>query len=272
MKKGTLAIVICFFLLLLLPGMSQAERFGIKLTGGINYLEVGDPNASLKGFADLMNDLAIFWGVTGEGEIEQIRNGLDLEGDVIFYLSPRLGISLGSGYIYGNKAKDSNKVILSGQTYAYGMKMSAIPVRLGVYYSLPMSSRIRIFLNGGAGYYFARWSESIDWMAFTMDQEAKASSIGFHGGLGFEFKLVSHFVLVLEGQGRYVKIGEFKGKTLDFIEGTLYYYETPSAVNWYPKVGIVDIDGFMPGGARNLRKAKVDFSGFTVRAGIKISF
>ncbi len=272
MKKRMPILIICLLLIPILPGLSQAERFGIKLTGGINYLEVGDPNASLKGFADFMNDLAIFWGVTGEGEIEQIHYGLDLEGDVIFYLSPRLGISLGSGYIYGNKIKDANKVILSVWTYAYGMKMSAIPVRLGVCYSLPVSSRIRIFLNGGVGYYFAKWSESIDWMASTIDQEAKASGIGFHGGLGFEFKLVSRFALVLEGQGRYAKIGEFKGKTLDSIEGTLYYYENPSMGNWYPKVGIVDIDGFMPVGVRNLRKAEVDFSGFTLRAGIKIAF
>ena len=160
MKKKGFVFIIYLSLLLLFPRLIKAERFGIKLTGGINYLEVGDPNLSLKGFADFMNDLAIFWGVTGEGEIEQIHSGLDLEGDVIFYLSPRLGISLGSGYIYGNKAKDANKVILSSLTYAYGMKMSAIPVRLGVYYSLPISSRIRIFLNGGVGYYFAKWEGS----------------------------------------------------------------------------------------------------------------
>jgi opacity protein-like surface antigen len=270
MKKRSSILIICISLILILPGLSQAERFGIKLTGGINYLEVGDPNASLKGFSDLMKDLAIFWGVTGEGEIEQIHSGLDLEGDVIFYLSPRFGISLGSGYIHGNKVKDANKVILSGLTYAYGMKMSAIPVRLGIYYSLPMSSRIRIFLNGGVGYYFAKWSESIDWMASTTDQETKASGIGFHGGVGLEFKLVSPIAFILEGQGRHVKIGGFEGKKLDFIEGTLNYYESQILGNWYPKVDI--IDGLMPIGIRNLREAKVDFSGFTFRAGIKINF
>ncbi len=272
MKKKGFVFIIYLSLLLLFPRLIKAERFGIKLTGGINYLEVGDPNASLKGFADFMKELAIFWGVTGEGEIEQIHSGLDLEGDIIFYLSPRLGISLGSGYIYGNKVKDANKVILSGFTYAYGMKMSAIPVRLGVHYSLPMSSRIRIFLNGGVGYYFAKWSESIDWMASTTDQEAKASGIGFHGGVGLELKLASPIAFILEGQGRHVKIGGFEGKKLNFLEGNLYYYETSFMENWNPRVDIIDIDGFIPIGVRNLREAKVDFSGFTFRAGIKINF
>lgn len=270
MKKKGFVFIIYLSLLLLFPRLIKAERFGIKLTGGINYLEVGDPNASLKGFADFMKDLAIFWGVTGEGEIEQIHSGLDLEGDVIFYLSPRLGISLGSGYIYGNKAKDANKVILLDQTYAYGMKMSAIPVRLGVYYSFPISSWGRFFLNGGVGYYFAKWSESIDWVASTTDQEAKGNGIGFHGGVGFELKLVSHFALIFEGKGRYVKIRGFEGKKLDFIEGTLNYYESQILGKWYPKVDV--IDGLTPIGIRNLREAKVDFSGFTFRAGIKINF
>ncbi len=50
MKKGASAFVICFLLILLLPRMCRAERYGIKISGGINYLEVGDPNASLTGF------------------------------------------------------------------------------------------------------------------------------------------------------------------------------------------------------------------------------
>ena len=270
MKKKGFVFIIYLSLLLLFPRLIKAERFGIKLTGGINYLEVGDPNLSLKGFADRFEDLAIYWGVSGEGEIEKIRYGLDLEGDVILYLTPRFGISLGSGYIYGTKAKDANKVILLGQTYAYGMKMSAIPVRLGVYYYLPLSSRSRFFLNGGVGYYFAKWSESIDWDASTSPQEAKASGIGFHGGVGYELRLVSSISIVLEGQGRYVKIGEFKGKKLDSIEGTLCYYESQMLGKWYPRVDV--IDGLTPIGVRNIREAKVDFSGFTFRAGIKINF
>ena len=94
--------------------------------------------------------------------------------------------------------------------------------------------------------------------------------IGFHGAVGFELKLVSHFAFILEGQGRYVKIGSFEGKKLNFIEGTLNYYESQFGGKWYPKVDV--IDGLTPIGIRNLRKAKVDFSGFTLRAGIKITF
>jgi hypothetical protein len=138
---------------LFIPGLSKAEKFSLKLSGGMNYLAIGDPNASLKGLADFLKDQASLEG--SEGDFKKIHFGLDLEGDVIVYLNPRFGISLGSGYILGKKGKDVNKIIIGGQTFTEEVEVSAVPVKLGVYYSLPLSSRARFFLNGGVGYYFA---------------------------------------------------------------------------------------------------------------------
>ena len=285
MRKKRFTLVVCLLFLLFLPGLSKAEKFGVKLSGGMNYLLVGDPNASLKGLADFLKDQASLGDDISEGEFKKIHFGLDLEGDVIFYLTPRFGISLGSGYIYGMKGKDINKILSGGQTFTEEVKVSAIPVRLGVYYSLPLSSRSGFFLNGGVGYYFAKWSEAYrnEWSGgwFTTIQEAKASGIGFHGGVGFEFNLVSNISLVFEGQGRYAKIGGFEGDSefRAFIpdwesstEGSLYYFEwQPWTNNWYP---MVDISKVEPSGdrIRKVREAKVDFSGFTFRVGIKINF
>ncbi|MBA7603665.1 hypothetical protein ES703_10780 [subsurface metagenome] len=278
MKKRSSILIICLSLILILPGLSQAERIGIKLSGGTSYLVVGDPNASLKGLADFLKDWASGGGETIEGDIKKIHFGLDLEGDVIFYLTPRFGISLGSGYIYGQKGVEENKIAFMGQTFSDGMKVSAIPVRLGVYYYLPLSSRIRFFLNGGVGYYFAKWSETyrneIPVGVIARDQKAKANGVGFHGGVGFELNLVSHIALVFEGQGRYVKIGGFEGEKDPGVEkGTLYYFEYQIFADgdWYPMINILEQE---PVGifVRNIREAKVDFSGFTFRAGIKITF
>lgn len=285
MRKKGFVLVVCLVLILLLPRLSKAEKFGVKLSGGMNYLLVGDPNASLKGLADFLKDQASLGDDIPEGEFKKIRFGLNLEGDVIFYLTPRFGISLGSGYIYGMKGGDINKIISGGQTFTKEVKVSAIPVRLGVYYSLPLSSRTRFFLNGGVSYYFAKWSEAYrnEWSGgwFTTIQEAKASGIGFQGGVGFELNLVSHIAIVFEGQGRYAKIGGFEGDS-EFrasipgwdssTEGSLYYFEwQPWTENWYP---MVDMSEEEPSGdrIRKVREAKVDFSGFTFRVGIKINF
>ena len=278
MKKRSSILIICLSLILILPGLSQAERIGIKLSGGTSYLVVGDPNASLKGLADFLKDWASGGGRTIEGDIKPIHFGLDLEGDVIFYLTPRFGISFGSGYIYGKKGVDENEIAFMGQTFSDGMKVSVVPVRLGVYYYLPLSSRIRFFLNGGVGYYFAKWSETyrneIPVGVIARDQKAKANGVGFHGGVGFELNLVSHIALVFEGQGRYVKIGGFEGEKNPGVEkGTLYYFENQifAGGDWYPTIDIREQE---PVGifVRNIREATVDFSGFTFRAGIKITF
>jgi hypothetical protein len=279
------AIPIAFlWLLLFLPGLCKAERFSLKLSGGLNYLAVGDPNASLKGLADFLKDQASQGGEIPEGDFKEIHFVLNWEGDVVVYLTPRFGISFGSGYIYGKKGKDVNKIII-GQTFTDEVKVSAIPLKLGVYYSLPLSSQARLFLNGGLGYYFAKWSEAYrnEWSGgwLSTDQKAKASGIGFYGGVGFELNLVSNIAFVFEGQERYAKIGGFKGDKEDnaFVpgwessaKGKLYYFEWfPWTDKWYP---MIDISEEEPSGdkIRNVREAKVDFSGFTFRAGIKISF
>jgi hypothetical protein len=272
---------------LFIPGLSKAEKFSLKLSGGMNYLAIGDPNAYLKGLSDFLKDQASIGEVIiiPEGDFKNIHIGLDLEGDVIVYLTPRFGISLGSGYILGKKGKDENKIIIGGQTFTEEVKVSAIPVKLGVYYFLPLSSRARFFLNGGVGYYFAKWSDGYrnEWTGnwWNTDQKARASGIGFNGGVGFELNLVSHIALVLEGQGRYAKIGGFKGdKEIkiysppadSFAKGKLYYFEYfPWTYKWYPMINILEEE---PSGdkIRNVREAKVDFSGFTFRAGIKINF
>jgi hypothetical protein len=99
--------------------------------------------------------------------------------------------------------------------------------------------------------------------------------------VGFELNLVSHIVFVLEGQGRYAKIGGFKGDKENKIhsppmessvKGKLYYFEWfPWTYKWYPMIDLSDEE---PSGdkIRSVREAKVDFSGFTFRAGIKINF
>jgi hypothetical protein len=81
-----------------------------------------------------------------------------------------------------------------------------------------------------------------------------------------------------------MKIREQKVKESDFREewdwsmsfgpsdsrkGGLYYYELDTPYGWLP---YIEISSGVPGGAnkRNVRKATVDFSGFTVRIGVKI--
>ncbi|UCH96437.1 MAG: hypothetical protein JSV88_06190, partial [Candidatus Aminicenantes bacterium] len=160
-------------------------------------------------------------------------------------------------------------------------QVNAIPVKIGVYYCFYRSSKFRFFTSGGIGYYFSNMSEELlnrvgQGYRIQGNQEAKGEGIGFHGGMGFELDVAKSIAFVVEGYGRYAKIKGFKGEkssdssgVRESMRGSLYYYELYSPYGWYPCIGIFDE---VPGGVnrRNVREAALDFSGFTVRIGVKI--
>ena len=300
MRKKGFVLMVCLSVLLLLPGLNKAEEekpdskkitFGAKLTGGLNYLSVGDWNTSMRSETEQLGDWASSVGAAMEGGFENIHWGMDFEGEMIIYITPRFGITIGSGYIQGSKGPDAHKITITQptltNTITFDTKVSAIPIIVGVCYSLPISSKARLVLNGGLGYYFARLSSTYQneedgyavhgWFI----EKATGRGLGFQGGAGFEFDIAKNIAFVVEGFGRYAKIGGFEGDWKELnsngysysVNGTSYYYEWLSSEtgNWYPTVVISDVE---PSGAgvRNVREARVDFSGFMLRVGIRIRF
>lgn len=117
-----------------------------------------------------------------------------------------------------------------------------------------------------------------------------AYPLGFHAGLELEYNLSKNLALVVEAQGRYVKLANFKGKNQYFIQewlptgelyntvryevhGTLYYctLEDPGLGARYAdllvwdKIPFVSIYFY-----DNIRKVKLDLSRFAVRIGLKL--
>ena len=286
-------LMVCLSVFFLLPGLNQAETaqswqkkgIALKFTGGMSYLRLDDWEYHLMGWRAYQDRATTAWGGTMEGAFKSIKWGLDFEGDVIIYLNSRFGINIGSGYISGNRGPDANEITyyMPGEsaTSTYDMQLSAIPVKIGVYYCLYRSSKFRFFLNGGIGYYFAKMSEDLksqwDGNWGNEYQESKGNGIGFQGGMGFEFDIAKSIAFVVEGSGRYAKIRDFEGDkdaTNSFglntsTQGGLYYYESLTSYGYVPFISIKEEPPFGPN-YRKVRKATVDLSGFTVRTGIKI--
>jgi opacity protein-like surface antigen len=290
--KGSISMF-CLLVFFLLPGLNQAETAqswqkkgaALKFTGGMSYMLLGDWNDFMRGWTDNCNDVANEVGGTMEGEFKSIRWGLDFEVDVIINLNPRFGITIGSGYISGKKEPDGKKIIqtLPDETIRlnHDMKISAIPVKLGVYYCLYRSSKFRFFVSGGIGYYFVKTSEvyANEWDGNWSheNQSAKGEGVGFQGGMGLELDIFKNIAIVVEGYGRYAKIKDFMGErdwSMSFgpsgsRKGGLYYFDLDTPYGLLP---YIEINSGTPGGLnrRNVRKATVDLSGFTVRIGFKI--
>jgi hypothetical protein len=265
----------------------QAQlRVGLKLYGGYGYLLAGEGNEGSKGYLDAWAAEAhTYGGYAVSGGYKPFHYGLDVGGDLIIYFTPNIGVGFGGGYLQSfssstiDLTKPGDSASLSTKP-----KISAIPIRASLYISLPMGTSANLILQGGAGYYLAKYEdifrvvEGPDWVQ--LDNKADGKGIGFHGGLGFELNFGPNFGLVLEGLARYAVISGFEGTCVVSVptgtayseSGKLYFFKISDPV--LGTFSFIEVAATAPSGPSisNVHEAKVDFSGFAVRAGFIFRF
>ena len=129
--------------------------------------------------------------------------------------------------------------------------------------------------------------------------EAKCKKIGFHAGIGIDIMLHSNISLVVEGNYRYVNFKDWNGNGKEewswydewkWSDELIAYYDSDSgSESWKQKIWYWEYDDSDTGKRyesiflmdekpeanaeiRNVRQAKINLNGFSLRAGIKISF
>lgn len=289
-RKSTLFLSLCSIILIMTAISAYPDtakkNLDLKLSGGLSYLTVGDWNLSSQGWNDSGRDLRKLTGDKMSGEYQMLHWGSEIAGDLVFNLSSRFAASIGIGYIWINEGGDSSYIKVTNDgittTHTHDTKISAVPVTAGILYFLPLSSKAKVSLGAGAGYYFAKLTDGYRleddtgyW--FTRSPDTKSCGLGFHGSIGLEYSVSQSVAILIEGYGRYAKISGFEGTEnvanslnwSDSSKGTLYYYEVDRGTGWYP---VVILKETVPSGSnvRDVREAKVDFSGFTIRIGLKI--
>jgi len=264
--------------------LSYGIEFSFKFSGGLNYLKLNNINRILQDWAGEYEKRAQskeLWNF--EGEVKKFHRGIEFEGEVIITLSPRFGVSLGSGYIYG-EISDRETEITVERKFGTDIrvrpnKVSAYPLSLSGYLFLPLRGKISPYIKGTVGVYFAKY---IDWdgkrtlpkTEFNYSSQiAEAVGPAFEGGLGFTVEVDSHLRFFMEGSARKAKISGFEGEIKEGEQGTLFYFEEyDSELDfWQAKVEILTEK---PEGEefRSVHEAKVDFSGFSVKIGLIIKF
>jgi hypothetical protein len=267
------------------PVPARGAELDLKLFGGYNYLAGGDLNAGTEGLANFWLDIIKASGWTTSGSYAPAHFGFTFGGDLVFLFSPTVGLAFGSEYLQASPSSviGFTKGSDSGQTLV-DTKASAVPLKVSLYVSIPSGPRFRTTLHVGVGYYVSAKMTSrvrIEQGANFVQYESTASStgVGFHGGLGFEFDLSPSAALFIEARGRYAKFGGFSG---NFVlsnssgsvseSGKLYYEETGAGSTWYPIVMVFSAEPTPSSNIRNVREAKVDYSGAAVVGGLVIRF
>ena len=289
-RKGDKPKWICFsvlFFVLAATSVFSADKnrkIDLKISGGLSYLEVGDWNAHHIGWNESRRKGVEAAGGTVKSENQALHWGKEIEGEFVFHVGSQFALSIGTGYING-KVADTAETLVDNITALniHDFRVKAIPLKAKGYYFLPISPKAHIVLGGGLGYYFARFTrfyrrEPGTGYWINTDQTGNSSGFGVEGGIGFEYAITNSLSIIIEGSGRYAKIGGVSGKRdrndsnnwSDTLEGSYYALERErSPGEWYR---VVNIATTAPSGedTRNVRDAELDFSGFTFRAGLKI--
>jgi hypothetical protein len=267
--RKLLRIGVLFFMMFSIIDYADAtseKKFELKISGGISYLAGTDfdPNAA--------------------SEKNSLDWGKEISGEILFHLS-RIALCGGVGYINGKSSSES--VTSEGgavtATSTSNLDAKAIPLTLGIYYFLPVSSKSQIFLHAGAGYYFVsferdsrRENDTPYWIE--VDLKGNDGDFGFHGGIGFEYAISENIIFVIEGAGRYAKIKGYEGTRnrndsngwSDSTTGEFYTLERFLGEQGWQKRTNVFTEKPSGDDVRNVRTPLIDFSGFTVRIGIKL--
>jgi hypothetical protein len=157
--------------------------------------------------------------------------------------------------------------------------------------------RYRADYYGNDGTFWYSWIDNYS-DNDTLTYEAKCKQLGYQAGIGLDLKVFPLVSLVVEANYRYVNFKDWSGNGAEILSraeesgrsdlgttttsanesdswpGKIWYYEIyiPDLNKQYQRIGLYQ-DAPQAGDLiKNVRKAEINLNGFSLRAGIKITF
>jgi hypothetical protein len=275
--------------LVLVQGVVLADsRISFNLQGGWAYLAGGDVNHGTQGFFGYYEGI---WPAANGG-YRAVHNGYGLGGDVIFEITPQLGIGIGGGYMQISRASsmylDDPEIATVYAGVAAQPRLSAVPVRASIHLTMPLSAKYNFHADIGASCYIkVRYNDDWLYSVWVMEEEATfvhivtraekgKTPVGLQAGIGLEHKLSQGLFLCFNAQGQYARFRGLKGSSLLERDGEIpvseqgkLYYEAVTMLPNAPRLIMVQTSPPSgPGGEP--RQAAIDLSGISLQFGIKI--
>ncbi|HCS48001.1 MAG TPA: hypothetical protein DIW61_06990, partial [Candidatus Aminicenantes bacterium] len=235
--------------LVLLPGLAFSDgKISLRFHGGWTFISGGDANHGTQSYFDYHKSL---WPESSGG-FRTVHNGYEAGGDIVFELTPRLGLGIGGGYMnISRSSRMSLSIGLSNASVFAKPSLSAVPIRGNAYFNMPLSKRLNLLADVGLSYYFkARYRDELTalyWVGeilagytlITTRAEYKKTPISFQGGISLEYAIWHNFFPFLEARIRYARFCGWKGtsvlessfETPLSEQGILYYEVVPTLLN-----------------------------------------
>jgi hypothetical protein len=259
--------------------LAGAGRISLLLYGGANLSAGGDLNTGAQGLADLYAGAT---GAVGDTQVAPAKLGLLFGSELAFPIASGLFITAGAEFHRASK-ETLVSYAKSGSSDQFTARpgFEAFPLKLGMtFYPLEY-----IYVRLGVSYYLAkasyfyRYEHDKTWKEWQGD--ATGQGLGLWSGLGLEWALSDTLALVFEATGQFATIAKFEGTGtyLDSTaagtiteQGKLYAYDARTSNQTSFPVAFIRNKVPAEAGVEAVREASVDFSGVSIRAGIKIKF
>jgi len=269
---------------------AKSSPLVLRLYGGLSRVEAGDINEGLDGYFEIF-ELYRAWGFgTTTGGYTPLRDGYNAGADLVLQISRGIGIGIGAGYLH---VTESSLLTFSLGAENYKVSgaptLTAVPIRLGLFFTVPLGKRLNLTADVGADAYAALKLDApsrIDYPDGEAGEQTLSASggspfdyLGFHGSLGFEFLVSRNTGIFVEALGRYARLKNFERATRssktsgssEVTEGGLYLatYTATDGQHW----SAFTVEETPPvSGTPSIvySEPKVDLSGFSLQAGLRI--
>lgn len=278
--------LVCLAWLLLSPSLGLSFDFRLKFSPGLWSINPQDVNSALGGWKESVVGrvpLNPTWILEGEN-VDSMRLGSSFEAEIMAFATPRLAFGFSAGYVYSDLSEEEVYIVIvqEGLPYirAHPTKISAYPFMFSAYYSIPLASKLQVYLRAGTGYIRAKY---VDRSALKTSEEgrfdysdfqaARAGNSAFLGGLGLAYAFDQAVGFFVEAEVHAAKVSGFVGDMSLSEEAILYYLEEydEELDYWQPKL-LLETEMPSSGKIRSVREARVDFSGFSIKIGINLKF
>ena len=267
----------------------KSSALSLRLYGGLSRLSAGDLNDGLDGYFELLEIYEAMGFGSVSGGYRPLHAGYDFGADLVFQLSPNIGVGIGAGYLQSSKSSLMTFSYEGGELTVIGTpKLSAMPIRLAVFFTLPLGAKFNLTADAGGTYYAAlklnatqRLEMEADWneTSLSASRSSLTDNLGFQGSLGFEYKISQKMGFFIEAIGRFARFKNFDTATSSYensagdtnaVAGKIYI-ETRTGPEVTYSSFIISADTPTPSPPEStFREPKIDLSGFSLQAGVRI--
>jgi len=261
----------------------------INFSMGMGFMIQGDVNSAIQDLNNVYMDLDTYlddYSYTLSDNFRKLNFGGNFELSFIYNLNSKLGIGLGIEYLAGRRI-DSVSIIRkyygSYRTYtdSYSIyterKVSAFPIKAGLFYSSGNNSKMKSVLSISVGYYPVKYMHTINesWYTSILELDSNGGGIGINISVGGKYPISKNISLFVEGIFRYARFSNLRGEETFQVDG--HYERLLGTVKmWNYTVGIPGRYNWMGIISTNLAevvgvgKSAIDFSGGSIRFGLSV--